>query len=259
MVQLSHPYLTTGKAIALTIQTFVGKVMFLLLNTLSRFVIAFLPRSKCLFISWLRSPSAVILEPKKIKSVTVSIVSPPICHEGMGPDAMILVFWMLSFKTWFLEFARNSVIFTLGLNISASSIGMQKTLLSLQAAGKVSWEVTWALRKSGWYPEVIVTTGISVLRRKVGLSVKIYQVISKRHALVSLRETAVMGLGDSLQYCILEFWEIDPTEHACLFKPNSKDKGLFCYIASNNNLLESMDGRIGLILMVVSTPPCTEL
>ena len=82
----------TGKAIALTIQTFVGKVMSLIFNTLSSFVTAFLPRSKCLLISWLQSPSAVILEPKKIESVTVSIVSPSICHEVMGPDAMILVF-----------------------------------------------------------------------------------------------------------------------------------------------------------------------
>ena len=92
IVQLSHSYLTTGKTIALTRWTFVGKVMSLLLNMLSRLVIAFLPRSKCLLISWLQSPSAVILEPKKIKSVTVSIVSPSLCHEVMGPDAMILVF-----------------------------------------------------------------------------------------------------------------------------------------------------------------------
>ena len=92
MAQLSHPYMTTGKTIALTRWTFVSKVMSLLLNILSRFVIAFLPRSKRLLISWLQSPSAVILEPNKIKSVTVSIVSPSICHEVMGPDAMILVF-----------------------------------------------------------------------------------------------------------------------------------------------------------------------
>ena len=85
-------YMTTGKTIALTRRTFVGKVMSLLFNMLSRFVIAFLPRSKCLLISWLQSPSAVILEPKKIKSLTVSIVSPAICHEVMGPDAMIFVF-----------------------------------------------------------------------------------------------------------------------------------------------------------------------
>ena len=92
IVQLSHPYMTTGKTIALTRQTFVGKVMFVLLNMLSRLVITFLPRSKHLLISWLQSPSAVILEPPKIKSDTVSTVSPSISHEVMGPDAMILVF-----------------------------------------------------------------------------------------------------------------------------------------------------------------------
>ena len=82
-VQLSHPYMTTGKTIALSRQTFVGKVMSLLLNMLSRLVITFLPRSKRLLISWLQSPSAVILEPKEIKSATVSTVSPSICHEWM--------------------------------------------------------------------------------------------------------------------------------------------------------------------------------
>ena len=91
MVQLSHPYMTTGKTIALTRQAFVVKVMSLLFNMLSRLVIAFLPRSKSLLISWLQSLSAVILEPKKIKSLTVFIVSPSICHEVMGPDAMIFV------------------------------------------------------------------------------------------------------------------------------------------------------------------------
>ena len=84
MVQLSHPYMTTGKTIAVTRWTFVGKVMSLLLNMLSRLVIAFLPRSKRLLISWLQSPSAVTLEPLKIKSATVSTVSPSICHEMMG-------------------------------------------------------------------------------------------------------------------------------------------------------------------------------
>ena len=92
IVQLSHPYMTTGKTIALTRQTFVGKVMSLLLNMLSRLVITFLPRSKCLLISWLQSPSAVILELKKIKSDTVSTVSPSISHKVMGPDAMIFIF-----------------------------------------------------------------------------------------------------------------------------------------------------------------------
>ena len=87
MVQLSHPYMTTRETTALTRQTFVGKVTSLLFSMQSRFVIAFLPSNKHLFISWLQSLSSVILEPKKIKSVTVSIVSPSICHEVMGPDA----------------------------------------------------------------------------------------------------------------------------------------------------------------------------
>ena len=100
-VQLSHPYMTTGKTIALTSWTFVGNVMSLLFNMLSRVIIAFFPRSKHLLISWLQSPSAVILEPLKIKSLTVFIVSPSICHEVMGTDAVILLFWMLSFKPAF--------------------------------------------------------------------------------------------------------------------------------------------------------------
>ena len=101
MVQLSHPYITTGKTIVLTKQSFVRKVMSLLFNMLSSLVTAFPPRRKHLLISWLQWPSKVILEPKKIKSVTISIVSPSICQEAMGPDAMILVFWMLSFKPTF--------------------------------------------------------------------------------------------------------------------------------------------------------------
>ena len=101
MVQFSHLYMTTGKTIALTIQTFVDKMMSLLSIMLSRFVIAFLPRSKHLLISWLRSPSAVILESKKIKSVTTSTFFCSVCHEVMGPKAMIFVFWMLSFKPVF--------------------------------------------------------------------------------------------------------------------------------------------------------------
>ena len=92
MVQLSHPYMTTGKTVAFTRQTCVGKMMPLLSSMLSRLIIAFLPRSKCLLISWLQSPSAVILEPPKIKSLTVSLVSPSISYEVRGPDAMILVF-----------------------------------------------------------------------------------------------------------------------------------------------------------------------
>ena len=92
IVKLSHPYMTNGKTIALTRGIYVSKVMSLLFNMLSRLFITFLPRSKHLLISWLQSPSEVILEPPKVKSVTVSIVSPSICHEVMGPDVMILVF-----------------------------------------------------------------------------------------------------------------------------------------------------------------------
>ena len=92
IVQLSHPYMTTGKTIALTRWTFVGKIMSLIFNMLSRLVIAYLPRRKPLLISWMQSPSAVILEPPQIKSLTISIVSPSICHEVMGPDTIILVF-----------------------------------------------------------------------------------------------------------------------------------------------------------------------
>ena len=105
-VQLSHPYMTIRKTVA-----FVGKVMSLLFNMLSRLVISFLPRSKCLLISWLQSPSAVILEPPKIKSDTVSTVFPSISHEVMEPDAMILVFWMLSFKPTFSFIHLFSFIF----------------------------------------------------------------------------------------------------------------------------------------------------
>ena len=103
------------KNIALTRRTFVAKVMSLLFNMLSRLVISFLPRSKCLFILWLRSPSAVILEPKKIKPATVCTVSPSICHEVMGPDAMIFVFWMLSFKPTF-----HSPLSLLSINVYAN-------------------------------------------------------------------------------------------------------------------------------------------
>ena len=104
---LSNSYIHTWllETRALTRQTFADKVMSLLFNLLSRLVKTFLPQSKSLLISWLQSPFAVILEPKKIKSLTISIVSPPICHEVMGPDAMILVFWMLSFKPTFPLFS----------------------------------------------------------------------------------------------------------------------------------------------------------
>ena len=107
------------KTTALTIHIFVGKVMPLLFNMLSRFVIVFLPRKKCLFISWLQSPSAVILEPKKIKPVTVSIVSPSICHEVMGLDAVILGFWMLSFKPAFSLSSFTFIVSGTGAQIAS--------------------------------------------------------------------------------------------------------------------------------------------
>ena len=119
IVQLSHPYMITGKTIAWTRWTFVGKVRSLLFNMLSRLVIAFLSRSKHLSVSWLQSPSATILDPKKVKSATASTVFPSICHEVMGPDAMIFVFWMLSFKPTFslssFTFSRGSLILLLFL------------------------------------------------------------------------------------------------------------------------------------------------
>ena len=138
MVQSSHPYMTTGKTIALTIQTFVSKVMSLLFNKLSRFVIAFLPRRKRLLISWLQSPSTVILEPKKMKSDTVSTFSPSIYHGVMGLDAMIFIFWMLSFKP---AFSPSSFTFIEGL-ISSSSLSNCCFLSCIQVSqevGKVVW------------------------------------------------------------------------------------------------------------------------
>ena len=122
----SSHILTTGKTTALTIYTFVHKVMSLLFNTLPRFITAFLPRSKHLLISCLQSPSAVIFEPKKIKSVTVSILSPYIYHEVMGLDAMILVFWMLSFRA---DFSLSSFIFVKRL-LSYSSLSAIRVVSS---------------------------------------------------------------------------------------------------------------------------------
>ena len=119
--------MTTGKTIALTRWTFFDKVMSLLFNMLSRLVIAFLPRSKCLLIPWLQSPSAVILEPPQIKSVTVYTVSPSICHEVMELDAMILVFWMLGFKT---TFSLSSLIFMKRL-FSSSSFSVIRVVSSV--------------------------------------------------------------------------------------------------------------------------------
>ena len=117
VVQLSHPHMTTGKTVALTRWTFVCQIISLLFNRLSRLVITFLLRSKHLLISWLQASSAVILEPKKIKSLTVSVVSPFICHEVMEPDAMIFVFWILSFKP---ALSLSSFTFIKRLFISSS-------------------------------------------------------------------------------------------------------------------------------------------
>ena len=129
--------MTTGKTIALITWTFVGKVMSLLFNMLSRLVITFLPRSKCLLISWLQSPSAVILEPPKIKSAAVSIVSPSICHEVIGPEAMILVFWMLSFKPTFslssLTFIKRLFSFSSLYAISVATCAYLRLLIFLLA------------------------------------------------------------------------------------------------------------------------------
>ena len=133
MIQLSYPYMTTGKTIALTIWTFVDKVMSLLFNMLTRLVTAFLLRSKCLLISWLQSPSAVILEPKNIKSDTVSTVSPSISYEVVGPDAMIFVFWMLGFKPTFplasFTFIKRLFSFSLLSTIRVVSSAYQRLLI----------------------------------------------------------------------------------------------------------------------------------
>ena len=115
IVQFSHSYKTAGKTIALTRGTFVGRVMSLLFNMLSRLVITVLPRSKCLLISWLQLPSAVILEPRKIKSDTVSTLSSSICHEVMGLDAKILVFWIWSFKLTFSLYSFIKRLFSSSL------------------------------------------------------------------------------------------------------------------------------------------------
>ena len=117
-VQLSQPYMTTGKTMALTRWTFVGKVMSLLLNMLSRLVITFLQRSKRHLISWLWSPSAVIWEPRKRKPDNISTVSPSFSHQVMGPDAMIFVFWMLNFKP---TFSLSSFTFTFIKRLFSSS------------------------------------------------------------------------------------------------------------------------------------------
>ena len=143
--------MTTGKTIALTRQTFAGKVMALLFNMLSRLVIAFLPRSKRLLISWLQSPSAVIWEPKKIKSLTVSIVSSSISHKVMGPDAMILVIWILTFKP---AFSLYSLTFIKSLFSSSS----------LSAIRVVSSDIYWRRK---WQPTPVFLPGESQGQRSL--------------------------------------------------------------------------------------------
>ena len=132
--------MTTGKTVALTRRNFVGKVLSLLFNMLSRFIITFLPGSKCLLISWLQSPSALILEPTHIKSVTVSIVSPSICHEAMGLDAMIFIFWMLSFTP---AFSVSSFTFIKRL-FSSSSLSAIRVVSSAYLRLLISLPATYS-------------------------------------------------------------------------------------------------------------------
>ena len=146
MVQISHLFMTTGKTIALNRWTFVGKIM----SLLSKFVIAFLLRSKCLLISWLQSPSAVILEPKKIKSLTVSIVSPSVCHEVMGQDVMISVFWMLGFKPVF----------------SLSSFSFIKMFFSSSSLSAIRMVSSAYLRLLIFLPEILIPACASSRRRQ---------------------------------------------------------------------------------------------
>ena len=142
MVQLSHPHMTTG-----------NEVMFLLFNMLSSLDRAFLPRSKCLLIPWWQSPSAMILEPKEIKSVTVSIVFPSICHEVMGLDAMIFVFWMLNFKPTFslssFTFLKRFFTFSSLYAIKVGSSAYLRLLFFLAflipASASSTWHFTWGI------------------------------------------------------------------------------------------------------------------
>ena len=128
MVQLSHLYITTGKITALTRWTFIGKVMSLLLNMLFRFVIAFFPRSMCLLISRLQSPSIAILESKEIKSVIASTFSPSICHEVMGQDDMIFIFRMLRFKPAFSLYSFTFIKRLFSSSLSALTVALSAYL-----------------------------------------------------------------------------------------------------------------------------------
>ena len=146
--------MTTGKTIALTRRTFVGKVMSLLFNMLSRFVKAFLSKSKHLLIAWLQSLPAVILEPKKIKSLTVSTVSPPICHDVMGPDAVILVFCMVSFKpafslcsfTFTMRLFSSSLLYAISVAFWFSHPHANQGMLRTRPSSPVTQLVPW------WFP-----------------------------------------------------------------------------------------------------------
>jgi len=156
IVQLSHLYMTTGKNKALTRWTFVGKVMSLLFNMLSRLIITFLPRSKRCLISRLQSPSAVTLEPRKIKSAPVSTVSPSISHEVMGPDAMIIVFWMLSFKANFLlsSFTFIKRLFNSSLSairvVSSAYLRLFLFLLAILIPACASFSLAFCMMYSAW-------------------------------------------------------------------------------------------------------------
>ena len=144
MIQLSHLYMTTGNTIALTRWTFVSKVMSQLFNMLSRFVIAFLPRSKSLFISWLQSPSTAILEHKKIKSVVVSIFSSSVCHEVMGQYVMTLDFWMLNYMP----------AFSLSLSLSSKGSLIPLCFLPLRWCHLHAWDY-WYFSQWSWFLLVI--------------------------------------------------------------------------------------------------------
>ena len=150
IVQLSHPYVITGKTIALTRWTFVGKVMSLLFNMLSRSVINFITRSKNLLISWLHSPSAVILEPPKIQFLTISTVSPSICHEVMGPDAMILAFWMLNFKPTFSLSSFTYIKRFFSSLLSAIRVVSSVYLRLLIFLGNCQWPVIFSVAFISW-------------------------------------------------------------------------------------------------------------
>ena len=167
LVQLSHPYMTTGETIALARRTFVGKVMSLLLNMLSRLVITFLPRSKHLLISWLQSPSAVILEPRKIKSATVSTVSPSICHEVMGPDAMILVFWSWALSQLFhsplsLSSRRSLVLLHF---LSAATISQDREMCVLDLANETQHSPGYG----DWFQRLVHGFSITLLGKRKSL------------------------------------------------------------------------------------------